>query len=203
MVNKCELHLISTGKQSVDKFVETIEKVHKQVDFIHIRERKWSAVDHIKAINKLKERFIPLNKIIINDRIDIAHVMECTSVQLASHSIDLSLAKEKFPSFQIGCSVHSVKEAIEKEKAGAHRLIFGHVFSTASKPDLAPRGLSKLSQVVQAVNIPVIAIGGIKPSNVKDVLRTGAKGVAVLSGVLLADDPIKAVDMYRKQMKRS
>lgn len=145
---------------------------------------------------------VPLRKIIVNDRIDIAHIMGCYGVQLATHSIDASLVKNKFEHLSIGCSVHSILEAIEKEKAGAHYLLYGHIFETESKQNLRPKGLTALSEMVKAVNIPVIAIGGIKPTNIFDTFQTGVKGVAVLSGVLLAHDPLAMVKKYRKKMRR-
>lgn len=149
----------------------------------------------------LAKQGVPLQKIIVNDRVDIVAVMNCYGVQLASHSIDVSFVKDKFQYFQIGCSVHSVQEAIDKEKQGAHFLLYGHIYETKSKDGLAPRGLSALTKVVQSVNIPVIAIGGIKPSNIVETVNTGAKGVAILSGILLADDPLKAVDQYREKLR--
>lgn len=200
-MGKNKLHLISTGKQTVDEFVNIVEKVHKQADYIHIRERKWTAACHIKAIEKLKARLVPLEKIIINDRVDIAYVKRCIGVQLASHSLPITSVKRLFRSLQIGCSIHSKEEAIKKEKEGADYLIFGHVFTTDSKKDLSPRGLKELKEIIQAVNIPVIAIGGIKPNNVREVLRTGAQGIAVLSGVFLANNPKRAINTYRQNMK--
>ncbi|UUZ93809.1 thiamine phosphate synthase [Paenibacillus sp. P25] len=64
--------------------------------------------------------------------------------------------------------------------------MFGHVFATGSKPGLAPRGTAALAETVAASPVPVIAIGGIEPANVEEVLATGCAGVAVLSSVLAA-----------------
>jgi thiazole tautomerase (transcriptional regulator TenI) len=80
-------------------------------------------------------------------------------------------------------------------------LIYGHVFESSSKPGQRPRGLFALQEITAYVSIPVIAIGGITPSNVKDVLSSGASGVAVLSGVFGAIDPVKAAWDYQKEME--
>src|SRR5699024_7880252 len=98
-------------------------------------------------------------------------------------------------------SVHSTSEALEKEEAGADFLIYGHVFSTASKPNVSPRGISALQTTVQSVSIPVIAIGGIKPTNIKQVKKSGAQGIAVLSGILLAEDVQVAALAYHFALK--
>lgn len=197
-----QLHIISTGQQSINTFIQVIKQIYCEVDYIHLREKSWTAIEYINVINMLIKVGVPLQKIIVNDRIDIAYIMNCYGVQLATHSIDISLVKNKFETLHIGCSVHSVEEAIAKEQAGAHYLLYGHIYDTASKQNVQPRGLTALSKVVHAVNIPVIAIGGIRPSNIADTLQTGASGIAVLSGILLADDPLKMVKQYREEMKR-
>lgn len=194
------LHIISTGQQTKDEFVEKVSTIQKFVDFIHLREREWSATDHIDVIERLIKAGLPQEKIIINDRVDIAVIEQTGGVQLASHSLDIQKVKRFFPDLAIGCSVHDIAEAMEKERSGADYLIFGHIFSTHSKPGLPPRGLDELERLVSSVTIPVIAIGGIRPSHVFQILDTGAKGVAVLSGVLLEDDSLQAAAKYKEKL---
>lgn len=196
-----QLHIISTGKQSMNEFIQKVELIHPYIDFLHLRERKWTAKDYISVIEKLTKLGVQKEKMIINDRIDIAAATGVGGVQLASHSIDASYVEKYYPQFRIGCSVHDVNEAVLRERAGAHFLLYGHIFATTSKPGVAPRGVGKLQQVVESVNIPVIAIGGIKHNNIKSIRRTGAKGVAVLSGVLLADNVKRAVKQFREALK--
>lgn len=195
-----QLHVISTGEQSIHIFIEKVKQIHSYVDFIHLRERSWTAEDHITVIEQLYEAGVHRQKIIVNDRIDIAVITNVSGVQLATHSIDVAEVKRNFPDLHVGCSIHSTKEAIAKEKAGANFLIFGHIFETNSKAGLPPRGLQKLQRVVNNVTISVIAIGGIAPNNVELVTQTGASGIAVMSGILLADDIKSAVLQYRKEL---
>lgn len=194
------LHIVSTGQQTKDEFVEKVSTIQKFVDFIHLREREWSATDHIDVIGRLIKAGLPQEKIMINDRVDIAVTEQTGGVQLASHSLDIQKVKRFFPDLAIGCSVHDIAEAMEKERCGADYLIFGHIFSTHSKPGLPPRGLDELERLVSSVTIPVIAIGGIRPSHVSQILDTGAKGVAVLSGVLLEDDSLQAAAKYKEKL---
>lgn len=197
-----QLHIISTGQQSIDTFSTIVAAIHKDVDAIHIREKTWTATELMKTVQRLVDLGVPLHKIIINDRVDVAYVMGTKGVQLAHHSIDVARVKENFPSLQIGCSVHSVTEALQAEVNGADYILYGHVFPTRSKPGLPPKGLQRLSQLVQHVHVPVIAIGGMTPKRTADVLATGAHGIAVLSGVLLADHPQKAVKAYARALQR-
>lgn len=194
------LHIISTGKQTKDEFIEKVKKIYSHVDYIHLRERNWTAKDHIFVIEQLVADGVPQEKIIINDRVDIAVTQSVGGVQLTSHSIDVGDVKKFFPSLHIGCSVHSVEEALEKEERGADFLIYGHIFETSSKMGLAPRGLKSLHKITSSVKLPVIAIGGITPNNLPSVLREGACGIAVLSGILLEKDTISAALKYREKL---
>jgi thiamine-phosphate diphosphorylase len=102
------------------------------------------------------------------------------------------------PAALIGRSVHSLAEAQAAEAEGADYLILGTIFATASKPGRTPAGLALVTEVARAVDIPVIAIGGIDTSNVGATLRAGAWGVAVMSTVLAAPDPSQAVEQLRQ-----
>ncbi len=198
-----QLHVVSTGKQSREMFVKVVQRIHKYVDAIHIRERTWSAKELTDVIHALIEKEVPPEKIIVNDRIDVAYVMKIKGVQLAHHSVDSALVRGVFPSLQIGSSVHSSEEAIIAEEKGANHLFYGHIFPTASKPGVMPRGLDNLQKVTGKVMIPVIAIGGITPENTKGILAAGSGGVAVLSGILLANDPLQAAKEYRKALDKA
>src|SRR5699024_2778453 len=116
--------------------------------------------------------------------------------------VSASAAKDIFPNMHIGRSVHSVEEATKKEREGAYYVMYGHIFETKSKPGLAPRGLNNLKQVARSVSIPTVAIGGIEPTDVESVFQAGASGIAVLSGILLAEDVKKAAEQYREKINQ-
>jgi len=193
-----EFHLISNGRMEIGNFSKLVGSLAPHVDFIHLREKHRSARELSEAITRLKEQGVPVEKLIVNDRVDVAVVERVKGVQLANHSINTEAVRTHFPSVRIGKSVHSGEEALQAQKAGANYVLFGHIFSTESKPGVEPRGLSSLRDVVQSVSIPVIGIGGIIPENVKDVMGTGAAGIAVMSGVLEAQNPYQAVHEYKK-----
>ena len=95
------------------------------------------------------------------------------------------LTKELCAEFQtVGASVHSIEEAQKAERLGASYIIAGHIFATDCKRNLAPRGLEFLNNVCRSVKIPVYAIGGITPDNLRDVLNAGAAGACVMSGLM-------------------
>lgn len=88
----------------------------------------------------------------------------------------------------VGASVHSPEEAVEAEGLGADYVIAGHVYPTACKIG-EPRGTGFLKAVVDSVDIPVYAVGGIRPENYGKVMGCGAAGACVMSSIMRTDDP--------------
>ncbi|WP_067727628.1 thiamine phosphate synthase [Oceanobacillus damuensis] len=197
-----ELHIISTGEQSPEMFVSIAAKLNEYVDAFHIREKSWSDYQLTQTIKLLHSNGIPLEKIIVNHHIDVANAMQVRGVQLTYQSIDVSVARKAYRSLHIGCSVHTVEEAVFAALHGADYLLYGHVFESRSKPGVKPKGLDGLKQVVQHVSIPVIAIGGITSQNTPQLINHGASGIAVLSGVLLSSDPVAKAISYRHALRK-
>ena len=102
----------------------------------------------------------------------------------------------------LGVSVGTVDDVAVAIRAGADYLGVT-VFSTSTKPDARPIGLDGLSRIVSATSIPVVGIGGIDATNARDVLAAGAAGVAVISAVADADDPVAAVGSLVDAVKRA
>ncbi|MEO8193145.1 MAG: thiamine phosphate synthase [Gemmatimonadales bacterium] len=120
--------------------------------------------------------------LIVNDRVDVAAAVGARGAQLASHSLQVAEAKVVAPRLKVGASVHSVEEAIEAEKAGAAWCVAGTVFETPSHAGRGPARVVFVERVAAAVGIPVIAIGGVQPSDVPALLEAGAHGVATIRG---------------------
>lgn len=199
---KKQLHVISTGQQTPEELVGIVEKLHQDIDGIHLREKKWSASKLVEVIQLFHEKGVPLTKIFINDRIDVALAMRTGGVHLANHSINITFIREMFPTLKIGCSVHSIEEAVRAEKDGADYLFYGHIFETLSKKGVPARGLSELERMKELTTIPIIAIGGITPDNTIKVMKQSVAGIAVMSGILLHDNPVEATKKYRYQLDK-
>ena len=100
----------------------------------------------------------------------------------------------------IGASVHSPEEAVLAEKLGASWLIAGHIFATACKPDLPPRGLDFLRNVCSSVSIPVYAIGGITPERLPAIMQAGAAGCCGMSQMMQCPDVSAEFQNWRKRI---
>lgn len=198
---KKELHVITTGKQETSEVIQIASTIHSYVDWIHLREKHRSIEELLQTIQGLNKAGVPLCKLILNGSAIVALAGGVAGVQLSHRGEDVLRVKKHFPMLRVGCSVHSLSEALEKEERGADFLIYGHIFESSSKPGQRPRGLFALQEITSYVSIPLIAIGGIRPSNVKEVLKAGASGVAVLSGIFGASNPVRAVTNYQKEME--
>lgn len=195
-----ELHVVSTGRQSFAELAGIAGAIRPYVDAIHLRERTKTARELLEGIGLLLAAGVPADRIVINDRADVAAAAGVRGVQLAYHSLEVSAVKRLFPQLRVGKSVHSAEEALQAEAEGADYVFYGHIYATASKPDLPARGIEALRRLTDLVRIPVIAIGGVKPDNVTEVLRAGAAGIAVMSGLLEAPDPLSEAVAYRNYL---
>ena len=141
--------------------------------------------------------------LLINDRLDVAHAVQADGVHLTTTSLPTAVARQLLgPERLIGVSTHSSAEVRAAADGGADFLVFGPVFYTPSKvPYGEPVGLEALRAARSAVNLPILAIGGVKPTNLEQVLAAGADGVAVISAVIAANDPAAAAQELRTKLE--
>ncbi|MCA1053873.1 thiamine phosphate synthase [Rossellomorea aquimaris] len=199
---KKQFHAITSGQQTKEEVIRIARSINPYIDFLHIREKNRTAREVASLVRGLKDTGFPANKILVNDRVDVAAVFRTAGAQLTHSSLNVCETKRAFHELLIGASIHSKEEAVSLVKSGADFLIYGNVFTTASKVGKPGVGLEKLEELVNVVTVPVIGIGGIKPEHVTGILSTGAAGIAVLSGVFLADDPVRSAKAYREQLDR-
>ena len=131
----------------------------------------------------------------VNDRLDVALAAGADGIHLGPDDPPVKAVRQVTgEDFLVGYSTHDPEEAARAEADGADYLGCGTVYRTSNKPDAGEViGLSGLRRVVNAVSIPVIAIGGITPERAGDVSGAGAAGMAVIGAVMSAADPGEAV----------
>ncbi|WNQ09828.1 thiamine phosphate synthase [Paenibacillus aurantius] len=197
------LHLITTGRQELEEVEALLAKVPEgSLDALHIREKHRGAKEIVHWYERLHS-LLPWAPIYINDRLDAAAAVGSPGVQLGYTSLGPAAARKLMGErTRIGVSVHSALEAVKAAEEGADYVLFGHVYLTGSKEGLAPRGTEALAEVTNASPLPVIAIGGITPDNVREVLAAGCAGVAVLSGFFGQKDPVGQLLRYQEELGR-
>jgi thiamine-phosphate pyrophosphorylase len=162
------------------------------VSAVQLREKDLNCKDLFQLADKahkLCDRYQA--QLFVNDRIDVALAVDAAGVQLGKTSIPIETSRLLLgPRKLIGYSAHSLEESRVAQQSGADFLLFGPVYFTSSKaPYGAPQGLEALKKIVENVALPVYAIGGIKTDSIADVRRTGARGVALISAIIGANDP--------------
>jgi thiamine-phosphate pyrophosphorylase len=157
---------------------------------VQVREKDLAAGELARVCRRIRA-LAPPPFLIVNDRVDVALAVGADGVQRTHASLsveELRVVADK--RVHVGASVHSLDEAKAVTAQGAEWVFFGPVYDTPSKRAYgAPQGLAALERVAAAVDLPVIAIGGITPERVAAGRRAGADGVAVISAILAADDP--------------
>jgi thiazole tautomerase (transcriptional regulator TenI) len=202
-MSRFSLHVVTDGKRPLDEVVSIVKSFPKNsVDVIHIREKHRTAselFDWSQALTiSVREAGSPTS-IHVNDRLDSAIAAQVAGAHLAYHSLPIAEAKKLLPKYmRMGISVHTLKEAKKAEKEGADYVFYGHIYASSSKPGLPPRGIGSLQKIVDTVEIPVIAIGGIHEHNLPEVLTTGCSGIALISNIWEADDPGDQVKKLRQ-----
>ena len=141
--------------------------------------------------------------LIINDRVDIALAVNADGVHLGPEDLPISVARRIMgPAAIIGASVSTIEDAIEAELEGASYLGIGAIYDTNTKLDAgAGIGPEILADIKSAINIPIIGIGGINLSNVSEVIKNGADGVAVVSAITRAKNVTIATKNFMTEIK--
>jgi len=200
-----QLHLVTDPEVCpFDRLLALLpDLVAAGVDAVHVRARDRDAGELLAVAQVARRAIVPPAVLLVNDRVDVALLSEADGVQLPERGLPPEDARRLLGRGRlVGCSVHSVSAAERAARAGADFLLFGNVYETASKPGRAAAGLEALQAVARAVPRPVVAIGGITPERVPAVLAAGARGVAVIRGILAAADPVAAVHAFRAALDR-
>ncbi|MDE6313435.1 MAG: thiamine phosphate synthase [Lachnospiraceae bacterium] len=167
---------------------------------VQLREKKCSTREFLQTAKRIKAITKKYNiPLIINDRIDICLAADAEGVHLGLQDMPVAEARRLLGDKKIiGCSAHSLTEACQAKKEGADYLGVGAVFATDTKKDAVTTSLDTLKEICQKINLPVVAIGGVKEDNA-DLLRdTGIAGIAVISAIMADSEPRKAAERLKR-----
>ena len=177
-----------TGRQSLAQQVEAALK--GGVTCVQPREKALSEEAFLAEALEIRElcsRYgVPF---IINDNVDIAIACKADGVHVGQEDMAAAKVRQRVGDHMIiGVSAHSVEEALEAVKHGADYLGSGAVFGSATKTNVQPMSRQTLADICAAVDIPVVAIGGITRENLPRLAGTGVDGVALVSAIFAAED---------------
>ena len=127
---------------------------------------------------------------ILNDQAELVPASGADGAHVGQEDLEAGRARALLgPDRILGVSVHTVEEALRAQAAGADYLGAGTIFPTTTKADATPVSLETLRAIVEAVDIPVVAIGGITRDNLPELKGLGLAGVAVVSAIFAQKDP--------------
>ena len=193
--------IIDLGYVSRENAPGILEKlIAGGIDMVQLRGKNQS-IDQLSLLaQKLLRLTMPAKiPLIANDHAEIAQRLDVQGVHVGQddESIETVRAQLKRP-IVVGKSTHSVEQATAAEREGADYIGFGPIFSTPTKPEYTPIGLSQIREVHERVSIPIFCIGGIKLENLEDVRAAGAKRVVIVSGLLQANDVVGYTSTCKK-----
>ena len=190
------VYLVTDRRNKTDEeFLNIIEEAIKGgTTVVQLREKTASTKEFYDLALKVKEitsRYgVPL---LINDRIDIALAVDSEGVHIGQDDMPADIAREIIGEDKIlGVSASTVEEAKKAEKDSADYIGSGAVFPTATKDDADSVSKEELKEIVDSIDIPVVAIGGITVENANTLKGRGIAGFSVVSAIMSAEDPKEA-----------
>ncbi len=177
-----------TGRQTLYEQIESALK--GGVTCVQLREKELDDAAFLQEaveISALCKKYgVPF---FINDNVDIAIACHADGVHVGQSDMQAAKVRQRVgEDMMIGVSVHSVAEALEAVRNGADCLGVGAVFSTSTKKDTNVLPKETLRDICAAVDIPVVAIGGINKSNLLQLSGSGVDGAALVSAIFSAEN---------------
>lgn len=203
---KIDYSLYVVTDRSLMKSKSVEESVEKAIlggaGVIQLREKDITSRQFYETALKVKVVCDRLEAVfLINDRLDIAMAVDADGVHLGQKDLPVDVARKILGSGKIiGASTATVEEAKEAERLGADYIGVGAMFSTETKKDTRSVSPELLKEICSSINIPAVAIGGLKLEKIKALKDTGVSGAAVVSAVVAQEDIKKAAEAMKKEI---
>lgn len=173
--------------------------------FVQLREKELDDKTFLEEAKEMKELckkyHVPF---VVNDNVDIAVLMDADGVHVGQSDMEAGSVREKLGEDKIiGVSAQTVEQALLAQERGADYLGVGDMFGTSSKDDAKKVSFETLKAICEAVDIPVVAIGGITKENLKELKGTGVDGIAVISAIFAQPDLKSACEELRKRTEEA
>lgn len=176
---------------------------HGGVRLLQVRYKNASARELLWVLEEILRVAPAEAKIIVNDRADVAWLAGAAGVHVGQTDLPVAAVRQMIGQDRIvGLSTHNLGQALEADRLAVDYVAVGPVFATSTKQDTEPViGLEGLARICKAIHKPVMAIGGIRLENAREVFQTGVDGVAVISDLLRSPDIAARAQAWMKLIR--
>ena len=203
-----ELYCITAEELSMGRSnIEVVkEMIAAGVTLIQYREKDKKMKDKYQECCTIRKMTQDAGvTFIVNDDIDLAMIVQADGVHIGQDDLPIEKVRELVgDKMIIGISTHCPAEAQQAVVSGADYIGVGPMFKTATKKDVCdPVGFEYLEYVANNISIPFVAIGGIKMSNIPEVMKHGTQCLAIISEITTASDIPERIGQIREVIKNS
>ena len=205
LLDEIDFYLVTDSDLSKKGTLSDVEKaVAAGCKIVQYREKNKSTKEMVDEAFQIKNICADRVIFLVNDRIDVALAVDADGVHIGQDDMPIAVAREIIGEHKIiGLSTHELEQAIEAEESGADYIGLGPIFNTSTKKDAGDGiGFHLIKNVKDAINIPVVAIGGINKDNCMHVIEGGVDSLVAISAVVCSDDVEKEtkdfIDKIRK-----
>lgn len=197
------LYLVTDRSLSLGRPIEDIveQAVQGGVSMVQLREKNISSNEFYRLASSIKEVLRPFNvPLIINDRLDIALAVDAEGLHIGQSDIPYEVARKLMGKDKIiGLSVENIEQARLANDMDVDYIGVSPVFSTPTKHDIAqPLEIQGLQTIASFSKHPIVGIGGINESNIQEVIKNGADGVALVSAIVSQESPKQAASELKQ-----
>ena len=201
----CDNEIISRNSFFVGIFFDVENAIKAGCRIVQYREKNKSTKEMVEEGIKLKQICDGKAIFLVDDRIDVALAIGADGVHIGQEDIPFEIAKKLLGKDKIiGLTVHDLVEAKKAESLGVDYIGIAPIFKTGTKEDARdPIGPEMIGKIRVKVKLPIVAVGGIKKENIKDLIEAGADSIVSIYSVLNADDLYDEVREFIKIIKES
>jgi thiamine-phosphate pyrophosphorylase len=187
---------LARGRPLVDVVAQAVQG---GVTMVQLREKSATTREFLEEARALKTLLAPLRvPLIINDRADIALAVDADGVHVGWKDMPVERVRAMIgPDKLLGLSITNAQQLAQPDAAQTDYLGMGPLYLQQTKADAStPLGVEGFRALRAQTQAPVIAIGGLKADNSAPVLAAGANGLAIVSGIVAAQDPRAAAAQF-------
>ena len=191
----------SLGRSNIDVVRDMLDSGIRLIQYREKEKKMGAKYEECKAIREMTRAAGA--GFIVNDDIELARLVEADGVHIGQEDLPVEAVRHLVgEDMAIGLSTHTPEEAREAVRCGADYIGVGPIFKTYTKEDVVdPVGFEYLDYVVQNVDIPFVAIGGIKEHNIGELARRGVSCVALITEIVGEKDINRKINALRKEME--